>query len=935
MSFGQLLYQLLIFPLEIVIEVVYGLSFIILRSYGWAIFPLSLAVNLLLLPFYKRADSIQREESDRQKQMAPYLSHIKKSFHGDERYMMIQAYYRENKYMPVYALRSSLPLLLQIPFFIAAYHFLSNLSPLSGYRFLCFSDLGAPDKLISAGGLSINLLPVLMTVINVISSEIYSKGKSLKDRLQLHGMALVFLVLLYNSPSGLVIYWTLNNLFSLIKNIIASLPKPKIAACIAYSLISVSTLFYALVFYKGESSYRSFLLVITFIFLVPAIRMLPEKELGSSSKKKGKAHKTKPAGDTDTSSHHKCFIYGAVFLSLLTGLLIPSEVIRSSPGEFVLVSYYRSPLWHLAASLLLSTGFFLIWLGLLYYLGSRSIRKNISCAVWIFSIVGATDYFLFGKGLGMLSSELHYTVLSIRIAVTDFFINTCVIIAVSALLFLIYRKFRRAVTFIYPVLILSVLGMGIFNTFKISRALPQIREVLSHQTTEEPSFTLSRTGQNVVVIMVDRGLSPFLPYIFQEKPELETQFSGFTWYPNTLSMGANTISGSPELFGGYDYIPQKMNIRKDEKMVDKHNEALKVMPVVFSESGFDVTVCDPPYAGYSNIPDLSIYDDYPQIKAYNTEHGQFRDLETDNTDKELIWRRNFFCYSFMKLLPLFLQETAYQEGTYFSGDSLTSVQRASSMSEATGYNSGFMDSYYALSAFPEMTVPTDEDSNHFLMITNSMAHNIALLSEPEYEPSLIIDNTEYDLTHQDRLTYNGVSINLGTPYLMAHYQSNMCAMIKLGEWLDYLREEGLYDNTRIIIVSDHGQSIGQFESMRFGGSWHDETDFNPEDAMVYNALLLVKDFNSNGAFATDYTFMTNADTPSLALSGIIGSPVNPFTGTRLDDTSCKNAEKLYVFYTDEWEASLNEGNTFAPGLWCTVSNQDIFDKDNWETVGVQ
>ena len=106
MSFGQLLYQLLIFPLEIVIEVVYGLSFIILRSYGWAIFPLSLAVNLLLLPFYKRADSIQREESDRQKQMAPYLSHIKKSFHGDERYMMIQAYYRENKYKPVYALRS-------------------------------------------------------------------------------------------------------------------------------------------------------------------------------------------------------------------------------------------------------------------------------------------------------------------------------------------------------------------------------------------------------------------------------------------------------------------------------------------------------------------------------------------------------------------------------------------------------------------------------------------------------------------------------------------------------------------------------------------------------------------------------------------------------------------------------------------------------------
>lgn len=935
MSFGQLLYQLLIFPLEIVIEVVYGFSFIILKSYGWAIFPLSLAVNLLLLPFYKRADSIQREEADRQKQMAPFLSHIKKTFHGDERYMMIQAYYRENGYKPIYALRSSLPLLLQIPFFIAAYHFLSNLAPLSGYRFLCFSDLGAPDKLLSVGGHSINLLPILMTLINVISSEIYSKGKSLKDRLQLHGMALIFLVLLYNSPSGLVIYWTLNNLFSLVKNIIASLPNPKVAAGIAYSLITAAILFYALVLFDGDSSYRSILLALSLIFLIPVIRMLPDKELGSHSNNTVRAKKIKAAEDKDAKSHNKCFIFGAIFLSLLTGLLIPSEVIRSSPGEFVLVSYYRSPLWHLVASLLLSTGFFVIWLGLLYYLGSRSIRKNISCAVWIFSIVGAIDYFLFGKGLGMLTSELHYAVFSIRIPASEFLINTIVVLVSTVLLFQIYMKFRKVVTFIYPVLVLSVLGMGVFNSVKIYRALPQIKAVLSHQTTEEPSFTLSRNGQNVVVLMVDRGLSPYLPYIFQEKPELETQFSGFTWYPNTLSLGANTIAGAPELFGGYDYTPAKMNKRKDEKMVDKHNEALTVMPVVFSEGGFDVTVCDPPYAGYSNIPDLSIYDDYPQIKAYNTEHGQLRDLETDNADKELIWRRNFFCYSFMKMMPLFLQDTAYQEGTYFSNDSLTSVQRTSSMSESTGYNTEFMDSYYSLTAYPEMTNPTDDDSNHFLMLTNSMTHNVALLSEPEYEPALIIDNTEYDLTHQDRLTYNGESINVGSAYLMAHYQSNMCAMIQIGKWLDYLREEGLYDNTRIIIVSDHGQSLGQFESMRFGGTWNDETDFNPEDAMVYNALLLVKDFNSNGAFATDYTFMTNADTPSLALSGIIDSPVNPFTGTRLDDTSPKDAEKLYVFYTDKWEASLNEGNTFAPGLWCSLTGQDLFDKDNWETVGVQ
>ncbi len=934
MSFSQLLYQLLIFPLEVVIEVVYGFSFIILKNYGMAIFPLSLAVNLLLLPFYKRADSIQREEADRQAQMAPFLSHIKKSFRGDERYMMIQAYYRENHYRPIYALRSSLPLLLQVPFFIAAYHFLSNLTPLSGFRFLFFSDLGAPDGLLRIGGVSINLLPILMTLINVISSEIYSKGKSLKDRLQLHGMALIFLILLYRSPSGLVIYWTLNNLFSLVKNIISSLADPKKAACVAYSSIAVVISIYALAFYKGESSFRAIMFAVAFFFIIPSIRLLPSQELHSSEKKPAYVRSKKASSREELISHHKCFLLGAVFLSVLTGLLIPSEVIRSSPGEFVLASAYFSPLWHLAASLLLAVGMFVIWLGLLYYLGSEKIRSLLSCSVWLFSIIGMIDYFLFGSGYGMLTSELHYSVLSLRISPTKFFINLGVVALTAILLYLIYKHARRIVVFVYPILVLAVLGMGIRNTVSISRAVPQIKSVLSHQITEDHPLTLSRNGQNVVVIMVDRALSPYLPYMFQEKPELEAQFAGFTWYPNTLSMGSITIAGAPELFGGYDYTPMEMNARADEKMVDKHNEALKVMPVVFSESGFDVTVCDPPYAGYSNVPDLSIYDEYPSIKAYNTEHGERRDLDTENAEKKEIWRRNFFCYSFMKLLPLFMQETAYQEGTYFSNDSLTSVQRATDMSHATGYDSEFMDSYYSLSQYPEMTSISDDASNHFLMLTNSMPHNIALLSEPDYEPALTIDNEEYDSTHQDRLTYNGVSINVSSPYLMAHYHSNMCAMLQLGKWLDYLREEGLYDNTRIIIVSDHGYSLGQFESMRFGGYWEDETNFNPTDAMVYNAMLLVKDFNSNSAFATDYTFMTNADTPSLALAGLIDDPVNPFTGTRLDDTSPKDADELYVFYTDQWEASQNDGNTFATALWCGVSGQDIFNKDNWRVVGI-
>ena len=65
-----------------------------------------------------------------------------------------------------------------------------------------------------------------MTLINFISGAIYTKDATFKEKIQLSVMALIFLILLYNSPSGLVIYWILNNLFSLVKNIVMKTKNP-------------------------------------------------------------------------------------------------------------------------------------------------------------------------------------------------------------------------------------------------------------------------------------------------------------------------------------------------------------------------------------------------------------------------------------------------------------------------------------------------------------------------------------------------------------------------------------------------------------------------------------------------------------------------------------------------------------------------------------
>ena len=247
MSFLSALYTLIISPLELLFEVIFSVADRLIGNSGLAIVFLSIAVNFLVLPLYKRADELQAEENDIQAKMAPTVKHIKKEFTGDERFFMLQAYYRVNSYKPVYALKSSASLLLQIPFFIAAYRLLSGMQSLQGTPFGFISDLGKEDATFMLGSFPVNILPILMTLINVITGIIYTKGHPLKSKIQVYGLAAAFLVLLYRSPSGLVFYWLLNNVFALVKNIFYKLKDSKKALNIVLAASGAAVIVSALI----------------------------------------------------------------------------------------------------------------------------------------------------------------------------------------------------------------------------------------------------------------------------------------------------------------------------------------------------------------------------------------------------------------------------------------------------------------------------------------------------------------------------------------------------------------------------------------------------------------------------------------------------------------------------------------------------------------
>ena len=98
MSFFSILGTLLIRPLRLLFEVIYMMAERLIGNPGLSIIVLSLMMNFLVLPLYRRADAMQEEEQQTELRLNKGVAHIKKTFSGDERMMMLQTYYLQNNY---------------------------------------------------------------------------------------------------------------------------------------------------------------------------------------------------------------------------------------------------------------------------------------------------------------------------------------------------------------------------------------------------------------------------------------------------------------------------------------------------------------------------------------------------------------------------------------------------------------------------------------------------------------------------------------------------------------------------------------------------------------------------------------------------------------------------------------------------------------------
>ena len=142
----------------------------------------------------------------------PEVEKLRKKHEKDPQKMneAMMALYKENKINP---LSGCLPMVIQMPFFLALYHVLGYSIGLRQAGFVGWiTDLSSPDMLAQIGPFPLRLLPVLMYLSMVLQMRMSPGDPQQKTTMTL--MNLVFLFLFYNLPSGLVLYWTVINLLT-------------------------------------------------------------------------------------------------------------------------------------------------------------------------------------------------------------------------------------------------------------------------------------------------------------------------------------------------------------------------------------------------------------------------------------------------------------------------------------------------------------------------------------------------------------------------------------------------------------------------------------------------------------------------------------------------------------------------------------------------
>ena len=184
----------------------------VMHSYALAIILLTLVIKTGMWPLQNRATASMK----RMQALQPKMTEMREKYKDDPQAMNVEVMklYKQHGVNPF---GGCLPMLIQIPIFLGFYNMLGKAVELRNAKFLWVPDLSQPDTIFHVLGFPVNVLPLCMAVTMLWSMQLQPKsGDQMQQRMMMF-MPLIFIFFCYNFASALALYWTVQNVFSIVQ----------------------------------------------------------------------------------------------------------------------------------------------------------------------------------------------------------------------------------------------------------------------------------------------------------------------------------------------------------------------------------------------------------------------------------------------------------------------------------------------------------------------------------------------------------------------------------------------------------------------------------------------------------------------------------------------------------------------------------------------
>ncbi|TXJ30240.1 hypothetical protein EPJ69_11800 [Brachyspira aalborgi] len=339
-------------------------------------------------------------------------------------------------------------------------------------------------------------------------------------------------------------------------------------------------------------------------------------------------------------------------------------------------------------------------------------------------------------------------------------------------------------------------------------------------------------------------------------------------------------------------MPYEISTNGGYNLKEKHNQALLTIPLALEKYNYKSTMLNIPYANFQLYNYLNIY---TNIKAYdnNTIYeysiNKYLNVQTNDYANNNSFNKKIMRFSIFRMLPINLRYDFYDDKGWF----LNSLNINSSIFT------------YAMLNYTKYFININENGNYYNVIHNDITH------EPFYFTSDFLPHLKLNKVNDaDIIVYKDDNS-------VRHFYANVASMNILTNFINFLKRNYIYDNTKIIILSDHG---GRLNTTLFA-------DTNINFINGYNALLMYKDFNSKGEIKIDTNFMTIADTPYLATKHI-SNIKNPFNNKLItNDYKTNGAYMIDLSSSPKVEDQFSNAYNFKEYYYV---KDNIFDINNWK-----